>query len=93
MPKTYQILLSDQEKTRIMNRIEYDWNDAKATQILRAVRAATPATGKLLLVELVVDNANDDLSPGTFASVHFKLPRIPMSFASRPAPCCSAKGG
>jgi hypothetical protein len=38
----------------VLKHIIHDWNDAKATQILRAVRAAIPATGKLLLVELVV---------------------------------------
>ncbi|MDY3553472.1 methyltransferase [Gemmata sp. JC717] len=38
----------------ILKHIIHDWNDAKATQILKSVRAAIPATGKLLLVEMVV---------------------------------------
>jgi hypothetical protein len=38
----------------IMKNIIHDWNDAKATQILKSCRAAIPGTGKLLLVELVV---------------------------------------
>jgi hypothetical protein len=38
----------------ILKHIIHDWNDAKATQILKCVRAAIPATGKLVLVELVV---------------------------------------
>ena len=40
MPKTYQILLSEQEKTRIMNRIEYDWMDAKTAHEARSRRFA-----------------------------------------------------
>lgn len=38
----------------LLKHIIHDWNDAKATQILKAVRAAIKPTGKLLLVELVV---------------------------------------
>lgn len=38
----------------VLKHIIHDWNDAKATQILKSVRAAIPATGKLLLVEMVV---------------------------------------
>lgn len=38
----------------VMKHIIHDWNDEKATSILKACRAALPATGKLLLVELVV---------------------------------------
>ena len=38
----------------VLKHIIHDWNDAKASQILKCVRAAIPATGKLLLVELVV---------------------------------------
>jgi hypothetical protein len=38
----------------VLKHIIHDWNDVKATQILQCVRAAIPATGKLLLVELVV---------------------------------------
>lgn len=38
----------------ILKHIVHDWNDAKATQILKSVRAAIPATGKLLLVEMAV---------------------------------------
>ena len=38
----------------VLKHIIHDWNDAKATQILTCVRAAIPATGKLLLMELVV---------------------------------------
>jgi hypothetical protein len=38
----------------ILKHIIHDWNDAKATQILKTVRAAIPATGKLVLVELVI---------------------------------------
>jgi hypothetical protein len=38
----------------IMKNIIHDWNDAKATQILKSCRAALPASGKLLLAELVV---------------------------------------
>lgn len=49
----------------VLKHIIHDWNDAKATQILRAVRRAIPATGKLLLVELVVPPG---FGPG-FASI------------------------
>ncbi|MBA4064800.1 MAG: methyltransferase [Isosphaera sp.] len=38
----------------VMKNIIHDWNDAKAATILRACRAALPASGRLLLVELVV---------------------------------------
>lgn len=38
----------------VLKHIIHDWNDAKATNILKACRAAIPSTGKLLLVELVV---------------------------------------
>ncbi len=38
----------------VLKHIIHDWNDAKAARILKCVRAAIPATGKLLLVELVV---------------------------------------
>jgi hypothetical protein len=38
----------------VLKHIVHDWNDANATQILKCVRAAIPATGKLALVELVV---------------------------------------
>lgn len=38
----------------LLKHIIHDWNDAKATQILKCVRAAIPATGKLVLVEMVV---------------------------------------
>ncbi|HEV3436090.1 MAG TPA: methyltransferase, partial [Gemmata sp.] len=38
----------------MLKHIIHDWNDVKATTILKACRAAIPATGKLLLVELVV---------------------------------------
>jgi 2-polyprenyl-3-methyl-5-hydroxy-6-metoxy-1,4-benzoquinol methylase len=38
----------------VMKNIIHDWNDAKATTILKACRAAIKPTGKLLLVELVV---------------------------------------
>lgn len=38
----------------VLKHIIHDWNDAKATAILKAVRAAIPPSGKLLLVELVV---------------------------------------
>jgi hypothetical protein len=38
----------------ILKHIIHDWNDAKATQILKCCRAAIKPTGKLVLVELVV---------------------------------------
>jgi hypothetical protein len=38
----------------VLKHIIHDWNDEKATRILKSVRAAIPGTGKLLLVELVV---------------------------------------
>ncbi len=38
----------------VLKHIIHDWNDAKATTILKSCRAAIPSTGKLLLVELVV---------------------------------------
>lgn len=38
----------------VMKNIIHDWNDAKATTILKACRAAIKPTGTLLLVELVV---------------------------------------
>ncbi|MCE9564763.1 MAG: methyltransferase [Planctomycetes bacterium] len=38
----------------ILKHIIHDWNDEKATSILKACRAAIPPTGKLILVELVV---------------------------------------
>jgi len=38
----------------VMKHILHDWNDAKATKILKACRAAIQPGGKVLLVELVV---------------------------------------
>lgn len=38
----------------ILKHIIHDWNNAKATQILKCVHAAIPKTGKLVLMELVV---------------------------------------
>ena len=38
----------------VLKHIIHDWNDAKAAAILKAVRAAVPPAGRLLLVELVV---------------------------------------
>jgi hypothetical protein len=38
----------------VMKHIIHDWNDAKATQILKACRAALPTNGTLALVEMVV---------------------------------------
>jgi 2-polyprenyl-3-methyl-5-hydroxy-6-metoxy-1,4-benzoquinol methylase len=38
----------------VMKNIIHDWNDEKATSILKACRAALAPTGTLLLVELVV---------------------------------------
>lgn len=38
----------------ILKHIIHDWNDANATQILKCCRAAIPATGKVMLVEMVV---------------------------------------
>lgn len=38
----------------ILKHVIHDWSDAKATTILKACRAAMPATGKLLLVEMIV---------------------------------------
>lgn len=38
----------------VMKNIIHDWNDAKATAILKACRSAIKPTGKLLLAELVV---------------------------------------
>jgi hypothetical protein len=42
----------------ILKNIIHDWNDVKATVILRTVRAAIKPTGKLLLVELVIPPGN-----------------------------------
>ena len=38
----------------VMKHIIHDWNDDKATRILKACRAALPPTGTLALVEMVV---------------------------------------
>jgi len=40
----------------IIMQVIHDWNDAKATEILRAVRKVAPANAKLLLVEAIVPN-------------------------------------
>jgi O-methyltransferase domain len=40
----------------IIMQVIHDWNDAKATDILRAVRKSAPANAKLLLVEAIVPN-------------------------------------
>ena len=45
----------------VLKAILHDWNDAKATQILRVCRAAIPAAGKLLLVEQVIAAPNEGL--------------------------------
>jgi RND family efflux transporter MFP subunit len=61
------------------------WPDRKFPATVDTTANSIDRASNTLLVELVVDNANDDLSPGTFASVHFKLPpdphvvRIPTS--------------
>jgi hypothetical protein len=43
----------------ILKNIIHDWNDAKATAILRCVRTAIKPTGTLLLAELVIPPGND----------------------------------
>jgi hypothetical protein len=40
----------------IIMQVIHDWNDAKSTEILRAVRKAAPSNAKLLLVEAIVPN-------------------------------------
>lgn len=40
MPKSYQIALSDAEKTRLSNHIDYFWSDAKASHQRRSERFA-----------------------------------------------------
>jgi multidrug efflux pump subunit AcrA (membrane-fusion protein) len=61
------------------------WPDRQfPATVVTTANSIDPASNTLL-VELMVDNANEVLSPGTFASVHFKLPpdpdvvRIPTS--------------
>lgn len=45
----------------LLSRILHDWDDADALRILRAVRAATPPGGRLLVVDAVLpDRAVDD---------------------------------
>jgi hypothetical protein len=43
----------------ILKHIIHDWNDAKATDILRTCRRAVPPTGKLILVEIVIPKAGE----------------------------------
>jgi len=43
----------------LMRHIIHDWTDEQSVQILKHVRAAIPAHGKLLLVESVVPTGND----------------------------------
>ena len=43
----------------LLKHVIHDWNDADAARILRNVRAVTPATGKLLIVEGVYPDRVD----------------------------------
>jgi 16S rRNA G1207 methylase RsmC len=43
----------------VMKHIVHDWNDAKATEILRCCRKAVRPGGKLVLVEMVVAPGGD----------------------------------
>lgn len=43
----------------VLKHVIHDWNDEKATEILKRCRAALPADGKLLLVEGVYPSAID----------------------------------
>ena len=43
----------------LLKSIVYDWDDAAAVEILRACRAAIADTGKLLLVENVIQPGNE----------------------------------
>ena len=49
--------------------IIHDWDDAKSLTILQAIRKVTPASGKLLLVEVMVGPANIP-EPGKFMDVN-----------------------
>ncbi|QDU20541.1 methyltransferase [Urbifossiella limnaea] len=44
----------------VMKHIIHDWNDEKATQILRRCRAAVHPGGKLVLIEMVIPAAGGD---------------------------------
>jgi hypothetical protein len=44
----------------VMKHIIHDWNDAKATQILRCCRKAVRPGGKLVLVEMVIPTEGGD---------------------------------
>ncbi|MFO0800840.1 MAG: methyltransferase [Gemmataceae bacterium] len=44
----------------LMKHIIHDWNDEKATQILRRCRAAVRSGGKLVLLEMVIPAAGGD---------------------------------
>lgn len=41
MPKSYQIALNDEERRRLINRIEYDWQESKAAHQARSDRFAS----------------------------------------------------
>jgi hypothetical protein len=43
----------------ILSTILHDWDDEKATEILRTIRAAAPPNARLLLIETVVPEGNE----------------------------------
>lgn len=43
----------------LLRHVIHDWSDAQSQQILSRVRAAIPATGKLLVIETVIPPGND----------------------------------
>lgn len=53
----------------VMKRIIHDWDDERARAILRNCRAAIPAGGRLLLIEMVIPSG-DEPSPGNWLDLN-----------------------
>jgi SAM-dependent methyltransferase len=54
----------------VLSRVVHDWDDARAVALLRRVRAALPAGGRVFLVELLVSN---DGGFGGLCDLHLML--------------------
>ena len=53
----------------LMKSILHDWIDTDSIRILRTIRRAAPGTARLLVIELVLGQPNEDL-PGKLMDLH-----------------------
>jgi O-methyltransferase len=53
----------------LVSHVLHDWDDADATQILRAIASAMPADGRVLIVEIVMDPPNRRWTQGKLSDL------------------------